>query len=157
MTNGEAKLGAFLVPTVAVMDWRWSAALAFGLISGWFCRAAIPYMNRRPFSEIRRDFIVSVMISGGSLLATLWLARMMEADTLSVGVIAWAVSFGGIKSLSLVYDYIWLPIRNTIGKSPEEIMGERRQEAQRRIAATKIALKDSEAEAAPSDETDPTD
>ena len=146
MTPGSAKLGALIVPAVAAMDWRWGAALAFGMVSGWFCRAAVPYMNRKPWATIRREFTVSIMISGGSLLATLWFARLTTADELTVGFIAWAVSFGGLKALSVAHDYVWLPIRNAVGKSPEELQAERRQEAQKLKAAAMSAARELERE-----------
>lgn len=144
MNSGWAKLGAVLLPAMAAVDWQWSLALTFGLVSGWFCRAAVPYMNRKPWAEVRREFVVSIMISGGSLMATLWVARHLAADALGVGAIAWAVSFGGLKTLSMAHDYIWSPVRAAIGKSPEDLMAERRQEAQKLKAAALAAAREIE-------------
>ena len=142
MTPVKANAASTGMVALAAIDWHYAAAVAFGLVSGWFCRAATPYINERPLPEIKRVFITSVMISGGSLLGTLWLARMLGADTLTAGLLAWVISFGGLDALRLVYNYVLIPIRQTIGKSPDEIMAERNQEAQKYLAAAKLAHKE---------------
>lgn len=146
MSGGWGKVGALIVPALTAYDWQWGLALCFGIVSGWFCRAAIPYMDRKPWTEIRREIVVSVMISGGTVVSTLYIARHLEADALGVGALAWAISFGGLKSLSLAYEYVLRPIKHAIGKSPDELMAERNQEAQKLKAAAMQAAREIEKE-----------
>ena len=104
------------LPAVAAIDWRWSLAMALGMLGGWLARTGQSVEARRPWPEIRRDWIVSASMSIGSILATLYFARLTAADELGVASIAFAIAWGGSDSLRMFPRFILAPIVAAIRK-----------------------------------------
>lgn len=109
-----------VLPAMMVLDIRWGLAMALGLVGGWLARTGQSVEARKAWADIRRDLLVSLMISAGSIIATLYFARMTAADELGVAAIGFAVAWGGTDSLRLMRRFVLAPIMAAIRKgSPE--------------------------------------
>lgn len=129
----------FLV-SIAAVDWVLAGAIGFGFAAGWAARAAVQVSKRESTALIWRDLLVSFLISGGCLLIVLLGVQYANLDALGAAVLSFIMAMGGVKLLSAVHSEAteWLRRKFT---PVDQIMGERRQEAQKQIAATKIATK----------------
>lgn len=130
------------LPILAAFDWRYAVAVALGLVAGWFCRAAVPYAERKPWREIRHQLVLSLMISGGSLIATLYLSDLVKADAIGAAGIAWAVAFGGLDTLRIVHRFVLHPIMQAVGSgAADSELGKERQRLAEAEAARSLASK----------------
>ena len=142
----KATAAKYLPPVLAplaLIDWALAAGIAFGFAAGWAARAAVKVSNRESSATIRRDLLVSVLISGGCVLIVLLAVRYANLDPLGAAGLAFILGMGGVKLLSSIHTEAvdWLRRKFT---PVDEIMGERRQEAAKRIAAARIAQKEDE-------------
>lgn len=99
-----------LVPAATAISPQWGIAMALGMLGGWLARTAFSVEAKKPWEEIRRDLLVSLLISGASIIATLFFARLFAADELGVAAIGFAVAMGGTGSVRALHDYIFAPI-----------------------------------------------
>ena len=116
--TAEAKLAvasALSLPaTAAVIDPRWGMAMGLGLLGGWLARAGFSLEERKGWDEIRRDGIVSILISGGSIIATLVFAKFTSADEIGVAGIGFSVALTGTTAIKILRRYVLAPIINAI-------------------------------------------
>lgn len=136
-----AKYTPPVVFSLAMIDWKLAGAIAFGFASGWAARAAVQVNARESSAMIMRDFMVSVLISGGSLLLVLFAVETFDLDPLGAAVLSFVMAMGGVKLLSAVHRELTEFLRRKF-TDVDQVMGERRQEAAKHIAAIKLAEKD---------------
>lgn len=136
-----AKYGPPPIAALALIDWRLAGAIAFGFAAGWATRAAVQMNARESSATIWRDLMVSIMVSGGSLLLVLFAVDIFELKPLGAAVASFFMAMGGVKLLSTIHreavEYLRRKFTDT-----DQIMGERRQEAAKQVAAIKLAEKD---------------
>lgn len=113
----EAKAAALALPTVTAFSPVYGMALGLGLLGGWLARAGLAVEGRMPWVDIKRQLLVSILISGGSIITTLVLAKLADADELGVAAIGFFVAFAGTDAIKLAKDYVLSPIVNAI-KNP---------------------------------------
>lgn len=132
-----------MLASFATFDWKLAGSIAFGFAAGWAARAAISVNRNENGEHIWRDFLVNVLISGGMILIVLQVVRLFELDPLGAAGVAFFLAMGGVKLLSTMHDETvdWLKRKLT---PTEIIMGERRQDAQKKISAARLAQKDEE-------------
>ena len=124
-----AKYTPPVVFSLAMIDWKLAGAIAFGFASGWAARAAVQVNARESSAMIMRDFMVSVLISGGSLLLVLFAVETFDLDPLGAAVLSFVMAMGGVNLRRKFTDV-------------DQVMADRRQEAAKHIAAIKLAEKD---------------
>ena len=138
-----AKYTPPVVFSLAMIDLKLAGAIAFGFASGWAARAAVQVSARESSAAIWRDFLVSVLISGGSLLIVMFAVELLDLSPLGAAVAAFLMAMGGVRLLSAVHreatDFLRRKLTDT-----DQLMGDRRQEAQKHISAIKLARKDEE-------------
>lgn len=110
MTPVEKAAIAISLPTLTAVSPEFGISMAFGLIGGWLARAGISVRDRKPWDEIIRDQLVSLLISVGSILLTMWIAQMADADELGVAAIGFAVTFAGTDALEMFKKFVLTPI-----------------------------------------------
>lgn len=97
-----AKYGTGLIISyiaASPVDWRLLIVIPLGLMLGWMARAGRMVGDNKPWSDIRRDLIVSLLIGGANgLLAGLviWWLNLSYLPGLAV---AFVCAFGGVQSL----------------------------------------------------------
>lgn len=118
MTLAGAKpaLQAASLPAMMAIDARWGMAMALGMLGGWLARTAQSVEAKKTWAEIRADLGVSALLSIGSIIATLYFARLTQADELGVAAIGFAVAWGGKDSLRLMARFVFSPILSAIRK-----------------------------------------
>ena len=136
-----AKYTPPLVVAAAMVDWKLAGGIAFGFASGWAARAAVQVTAKASSAVIWRDFLVSVLISGGSLLLVLFAVDLFQLSPLGAAVAAFIMAMGGVKLLSTIHREVVELLRRKF-TDVDAIMGEKRQEAQKLLAAQKLANKD---------------
>lgn len=118
----DTKAAAFalsLTGAAGAFDWRWAMAMGLGLLGGWLARVGLSIESGKTLQEIWRDLLVSLLIAGGSILATLTFARMMAADELGVGAIGFAVALSGSKAITMLRDKVLAPLFDAAGREPK--------------------------------------
>lgn len=140
---GKATAAKYVPPFVAALaaiDWTLAGAIGFGFAAGWGARAAVKVSQRESSATIWRDLLVSVLISGGCLIVVLLGVQYANLDPLGAAGLSFIMAMGGVKLLSSIHREAteWLRRKFT---PVEEIMGERRQEAAKQIAAARLAQK----------------
>lgn len=130
-----------VIAALAMIDIPLAGAIAFGFAAGWAARAAVQVNARESGAAIWRDLMVSFLISGGSLLIVLFAVQMLGLTPLGAAVVAFLMAMGGVKLLSTIHREAveWMRGKFT---DVDAVMGERRQEAAKHIAAIKLASKD---------------
>lgn len=136
-----AKYAPPLLAMLAVVDWQLAGGIAFGFAAGWAARAAVKVNKRESSAIIWRDLMVSVMISGGCLLLVLLAVEWFDLSELGAAVLSFILAMGGVKLLELIHREAVEFLRRKF-TDVDAVMGERRQEAQKHIAAAKLAKKD---------------
>lgn len=114
MTPVEKTAIATAVPVVALISPGHATAMALGLLGGWLARAGVSVRERKPWEEIKREGMVALLASIGSIIVTLYLARLTEADELGIASIGFAVTFGGTDALKVFDRFVWKPIVGAI-------------------------------------------
>ena len=130
-----------VVAALAMIDLELAGAIAFGFGAGWAARAAVQVSARESSAAIWRDFLVSVLISGGSLLLVLFAVEILNLTPLGAAVTAFLMAMGGVKLLSTIHKEATDFLRRKL-TDVDQVMGDRRQEAAKHIAAIKMAKKD---------------
>lgn len=139
--SAAAKWTPPLVAALAVVDWQLAGGIAFGFAAGWAARAAVKVNKRESSAIIWRDLMVSVLISGGCVLLVLLAVEWFRLGKLGAAVLSFIFAMGGVKLLELVHRELVELLRRKL-TDVDAVMGERRQEAQKTIAAAKLAKKD---------------
>lgn len=120
-----AKYGTGLIISyiaASPVDWRLLIIIPLGLMLGWMARAGRMVGDHKPWTEIRRDLLVSLLIGGANgLLAGLviWWLKLSYLPGLAV---AFVCAFGGVQSLDQAAKWARRQIIND--------EAERRQQAQ---------------------------
>ena len=130
-----------VIAALAMIDIPLAAAIAFGFGAGWAARAAVQVNARESSAAIWRDLVVSMLISGGSLLLVLFAVQIFNLTPLGAAVVAFLMAMGGVKLLSTIHREAVELLRRKF-TDVDAVMGERRQEAAKHIAAIKLAKKD---------------
>lgn len=138
-----AKYSPPVVAALAVFDWKLAGGIGFGFAAGWAARAAVKVSARERGSAIWRDFMVSVMISGGCLLLVLLAVDWFRLTELGAAVLSFILAMGGVKLLEMVHREAVEFLRRKF-TDVDAVMGERRQDAAKQIAAHKLAKKEEE-------------
>lgn len=100
MTTGKqvfAALGA-----LALIDWRFAAAVALGFVSGWMVRAAQQIEKDHSIREILRGFVISLLISGGGLITVLYLTKDLRENFEAVAAISFLVAWQGFLAVTVL-------------------------------------------------------
>lgn len=124
-----AKYGTGLIISyiaASPVDWRLLIIIPLGLMLGWMARAGRMVGDNKPWPEIRRDLLVSLLIGGANgLLAGLviWWLKLSYLPGLAV---AFMCAFGGVQSLDQAVKWARRQIIND--------EAERRNEEQKRLA-----------------------
>jgi hypothetical protein len=105
------------------------AAIAFGMLTGWLAIAGVMYEQRKPFHEIRRALVVSVLIGGGGSLITLGAVRQLDLDPLGAAIASFIIAFGGVKAMKSITSAIWKAFDFWVDDAAK--MGRKRKEAER--------------------------
>jgi hypothetical protein len=139
--SAVAKYTPPIVATAAVIDLQLAGGIAFGFASGWAARAAVQVSARESSAAILRDFLVSVLISGGSLLLVLFSVEAFDLTPLGAAVLSFILAMGGVKLIEKIHHEAtdWLRRKLT---DVDAVQAEKRQEAQKMIAAIRQAKKD---------------
>lgn len=114
MTPAEKGLLALSVPMLTALDATFGLAMALGLLGGWFARVGASVQNRKLWPEIRREVIVMMLFSFGSVITTLFFADLLGAGPLGVAGIGFAVAFMGEKAFDILKDYLLAPVMAAI-------------------------------------------
>ena len=97
--------------------------------------------KRESSALIWRDLLVSLLISGGCLLLVLLAVDWFGLDELGAAVLSFVFAMGGVKLLEVIHREAVEFLRRKF-TDVDAVMGERRQDAQKHIAAQKLARKD---------------
>lgn len=139
--SASAKYVPPFVTALAMVDWQLAGGIGFGFAAGWAARAAVKVNKRESSAIIWRDFLVSVMISGGCVLVVLLAVEWFRLTELGAAVLSFILAMGGVKLLEVIHREAVEFLRRKF-TDVDALMGERRQEAQKHIAAHKLARKD---------------
>lgn len=139
--SAAGKYSPPVVAALALVDWQLAGGIGFGFAAGWAARAAVKVNKRESSSLIWRDFVVSVMISGGCLLLVLLAVEWFDLSELGAAVLSFILAMGGVKLLEVIHREAVEFLRRKF-TDVDAVMGERRQDAQKHIAAHKLARKD---------------
>ena len=90
--------------------------MGLGLLGGWAARVGVSVQSRKLWPEIRRDVLISLLFSAGSIITTLVFARLTSADELGIAAIAFIVAFLGDKAFDLLKQFILAPVLAAIRK-----------------------------------------
>jgi hypothetical protein len=102
---------------MASLDWRMVASMALGFAAGMAIKAGTQYQNRETIEVIRRNLVVSALISGGCLIVTLSAVRAFNLDSLGAAGVALVLGWGGVQLLSTMLNAIgeaglsWLRVK----------------------------------------------
>lgn len=133
-TGGAASV-AFVMPALAQLpfDAWWLVFLPLGLMLGWSARAGKMLGENKPWTMIRRDLFVSLLIGGANaLLAAVVIAQFHLAYLPGVAV-AFVCAFGGVQTLQAAVDWGWRQFVNDAAAH-----GRKRQEAQRMAGENRL-------------------
>jgi len=139
--SATAKYAPPFVAALAAVDWRLAGGIAFGFAAGWAARAAVQVSKRESSALIWRDLLVSLLISGGCLLLVLLAVDWFGLDELGAAVLSFVFAMGGVKLLEVIHREAVEFLRRKF-TDVDAVMGERRQDDQKHIAAQKLARKD---------------
>lgn len=87
------------IPTLALWDTSYALAMGLGMAGGYSARIGISVEAKVGWPEIGRDLIVSILISGGSIITVLVLSALSSANQLGVAAISFAVTLAGTRSI----------------------------------------------------------
>jgi hypothetical protein len=96
------------VPLATLMsfDEVWLMIVPLGLVIGWMARASRSVTDRKPWDDIRRDLIASILIGGahGTMAAfIIWCGDLNYLQGLGVTAV---VAFMGIGSLDMMVRWL---------------------------------------------------
>ncbi|WP_181443601.1 hypothetical protein [Porphyrobacter sp. YT40] len=120
MSPVEKGMLAILVPAVTAIDAHFGLAMALGLLGGWFARVGVSVQSRKVWPEIRREVIVMLLFSVGSVITTLFFADLLGAGPLGVAGIGFAVAFMGEKAFDILRQFILAPVLAAIKNTGEK-------------------------------------
>lgn len=103
------------------------AGIAFGMLTGWLAIAGVMYEQRRPFAEIKRALVVSVLIGGGGALFALFAVRQLDLNPLGAAIASFVIAFGGVKAMKSITGALWKIFDVWVDDAAK--MGRKRQEA----------------------------
>lgn len=110
MTPVEKGFLALLVPLLTAIDATFGLAMALGLLGGWFARVGVSVQGRKLWPEIRREVIVMLLFSIGSVITTLFFADLLGVGPMGVAGIGFAVAFMGEKAFDILRQFILAPV-----------------------------------------------
>ncbi|MBH0112699.1 hypothetical protein I5E68_07010 [Novosphingobium sp. YJ-S2-02] len=108
------------------------AGIAFGMVTGWLAIVGVMYEQRRALHEIRRAFIVSVLIGGGGALFAMGAVRWLDLSPLGAAIASFVIAFGGVKTMKSLTNMIWKLFDAWVDDAAK--MGRKRAEAARMLA-----------------------
>lgn len=74
-------------------------SIAFGMVTGWLAIAGVMHEQGRPFREIRRAMVTSLLIGGGGALFAMFAVSKMRLDPLGAAIASFTIAFGGVKAI----------------------------------------------------------
>lgn len=84
----------------ALIDCRLAAMAAIGLPVGILARAGLAVHQRESGEALRRDLLVSVLISAANFVLVLWFATAWGLSHVATLGLSMTIAFGGIASLN---------------------------------------------------------
>ncbi len=113
------------------------AGIAFGLVTGWLAIIGVMVEQQRPFRDIRRAFVVSLLIGGGGALFAAFAVRKLHLDPLGAAIIAFGIAFGGVRTIKTLAGLLMQAFEWVVGSLIDDAakMGRKRQDAARLLAA----------------------
>lgn len=137
-----------MIPFVSDLpfDPWWAVFLPLGIALGWLARAGRMVGDQRPWIDIRRDLIVSLLISGANgLIAALIIGRFDLPYLAGMGV-SFVCSFSGVQSLDTAVSwakrYLARDVERTLTRADvEQMMGDNRNRSQAAISETVLQAK----------------
>jgi len=74
-------------------------SIAFGMVTGWLAIAGVMHEQGRPFREIRRAMVTSLLIGGGGALFAMFAVSKLRLDPLGAAIASFTIAFGGVKTI----------------------------------------------------------
>nr|WP_086491279.1 hypothetical protein [Novosphingobium panipatense] len=74
-------------------------SIAFGMVTGWLAIAGVMHEQGRPFREIRRAMVTSLLIGGGGALFAMFAVSKLRLDPLGAAIASFTIAFGGVKAI----------------------------------------------------------
>lgn len=74
-------------------------SIAFGMVTGWLAIAGVMHEQGRPFREIRRAMVTSLLIGGAGALFALLAVSKLRLDPLGAAIASFSIAFGGVKAI----------------------------------------------------------
>lgn len=107
------KVGAsVLVPLMMTtpFDWWWAIFVPFGLMLGWMARAGRLLGENKSWPEIKKDFLVSVLIGGGNGILTALVIWWLALNYIQGVSIAFLFAFAGVGTLEAALRWVFKKI-----------------------------------------------
>lgn len=107
------KAGAsVLVPLMMTtpFDWWWAIFVPFGLMLGWMARAGRLLGENKTWPEIKKDFMVSVLIGGGNGILTALVIWWLALNYIQGVAIAFLFAFAGVGTLEAAVRWVFKKI-----------------------------------------------
>ena len=111
-------------------------AIAFGMVTGWLAIVGVMYEQQKPLRDIKRALVVSLLIGGGGALFAAFAVRKLNLDPLGASIAAFAVAFGGVRTIKLFAGTVLNIVNWLIGSLIDDAAkaGRERQKAARLLA-----------------------
>jgi hypothetical protein len=146
VAKGGPALAAVPLVTVPLFDPAWAVIIPVGLTAAALARLATVIDDAQPWRRIKADLFKSLLIAGGNAITASIIIRALHLDYLTGLGVAFACGFGGVEALRGFWNrsaaaFKWLRGHVIEDAKVEELMGRRRQEGAKQIAALVEALK----------------
>lgn len=147
--NTALKVGpALAIPFVSDLpfDPWWAMFLPLGLALGWLARAGRMVGEHKPWLDIRRDLIVSLLISGANgLIAAIVIGKLDLPYLAGMGV-SFVCAFSGVQSLDTAVSwakrYVTRDVERKLTRADvEEMLGDNRARSQAAISEQALQAK----------------
>lgn len=111
-------------------------SIAFGMVTGWLAIAGVMHEQGRPFREIRRAMVTSLLIGGAGALFAMAAVIKMHLDPLGAAIAAFSIAFGGVKAIKSLSGAAFTAVRWVISNLADdaEKIGRERAKAQRMLS-----------------------
>ena len=126
---------ALLMAPIGALDPIYGS-IAFGMVTGWLAIAGVMHEQGKPFREIRRAMVTSLLIGGAGALFAMLAVRKMHLDPLGAAIVSFSIAFGGVKAIKSFSSAGLTAVRWVISNLADdaEKIGRKRAEAQRLLS-----------------------
>ena len=89
---------ALLMAPIGALDPIYGS-IAFGMVTGWLAIAGVMHEQGKPFREIRRAMVTSLLIGGAGALFAMLAVSKLRLDPLGAAIASFSIAFGGVKAI----------------------------------------------------------